>query len=112
MAEELEVKLQVDSEEGKFKLDEFATKLAAVTAGVVAVQDALAGDPKKDATFGEPARKKVREYKRSVGEADEKVRKFRSRREKKVKDNTFGGEAAKEVNELSDAIDGVTQSTK
>lgn len=112
MAEEVEVKLQVDSEEGKFKLDEFAAKLATVTAGVVAVQDALAGDPKKDATFGEPARKRVREYKQEVDKVEDKVERFRRRRSRKAKDNTFGGEAAKEVQELSNAIDGVTESAK
>lgn len=112
MAEELNVKLQVDNEEGQSKLEDFATRLAAVTAGVAALQTAVSTDKGDTGTYGKQARKRVKDYGEAVDRIGAKEERLRKRRRRKASGGALGKEATAEVNELGEAIDSVTESAQ
>lgn len=112
MAENLEIKLQVDTAESGVALDEFGLKLQKVTTDVKTMQDSLIGDPAKDKTFGTEARARVETLGNKIQETEDKVKKFRKLREKPLKEDLLGQKAVNELNNVSDAIQDVTDSAE
>lgn len=104
MAEEIEVNLVVDNEEGKAKLDEFATRLAAVSAAAGVVLDKLQGKA-TDGLFGQTSQQEAEDYNTKVQEVSTSATAAAETLNTDTSEGMFSAENKDRIEEVGEALD-------
>lgn len=110
MAEEIEVNLVVDSEDGKAKLDEFAARLAAVSAAASMVLDAVQ-ETAQDGLFGRSAKAEAEAFEEQVREVEVAADGANEALNAKVDDpkGLLGKDTKKAIDETAKSLDDLAE---